>query len=140
MDDSPRNIKERLMEQLYGKTAMREMERQSELDQERKLAGIRTLSHALVWAGTEEELGGTIARWYKFGWITATSLQDALQKAAVHFVRSDGTSVIKQQAAMTAALSAPTLEPEESRESFVMPILQSKGWSILDWSLHAEVS
>ena len=65
---------------------------------EYNLARIRAQSHALVWTGSAEELTETIRRWYESGWLLAASLQDALQKAAIHFVDADGKLVIKPSA------------------------------------------
>ena len=69
-------------------------EQRNELDHERQKAQIRAQSHALIWRGTPEELSATIVRWYETGWIEAESREEALNKAAIHFVKSDGTSAI----------------------------------------------
>jgi hypothetical protein len=60
----------------------------------RELAAISAQSHALKWRGTAEELTATIARWFEAGWIEAESLQDAMQKASIHFAQPDGTSIL----------------------------------------------
>lgn len=88
-DDYFKKAKDRLWEGLT-----RQQDRQKELDHERQLAAIRAQSHALVWTGTTEELTATITKWYESGWIVAESLEDALQKASIHFLRPDGTLVI----------------------------------------------
>jgi hypothetical protein len=59
------------------------------------LARTRAQSHALTWTGTAEELTDTIKLWYESGWLTAESLQDALQRASIHFAKPDGTPVLK---------------------------------------------
>jgi lambda repressor-like predicted transcriptional regulator len=112
-----------------------------ELDHQRELASIRAQSHALIWTGTVEELTKTISRWYEAGWLTAESPQDALQKAAIHFVDTNGKPIIKPTSAKTSQ-TKPTSKTEEkpSRRAFVMPLLEAKGWSILDWANEAGVS
>jgi hypothetical protein len=72
-----------------------EARRQRELEHEQKLADIRTQSRALIWAGTEEELVEEITKCYRAGLLRADDLPDALQKAAIHFVRPDGKPIIK---------------------------------------------
>jgi hypothetical protein len=119
---------------VLAKAGQREQE---QLEHERKLAAIRAQSHALTWTGTAEELTETIKRWYESGWLTAESLQDALQKASIHFAKPDGRPILKP----------PSLEPSQiqpkkalSRREFVTPLLDAKGWSILDWANEANVS
>ncbi len=115
----------------------RDSERRSELDHERQIALIRLQSHALKWTGTSEELIATITRWYESGWIVAASLQDALESAAYHFLRPDGTAVILPSMATTPPAEA---NQETSREAFIKGILDSKGWSIFDWANEARVA
>ena len=76
------------------KRIQRDSERQSELEHERRIALIRLQSHALTWTGTPERLISAITKWYESGWLIAPSLEDALQKAAFHFLKPDGTPVI----------------------------------------------
>jgi hypothetical protein len=83
---------------MHGKEGVAQRRRAAELQHERELAKIRRESHALIWAGMAEELLETIRRWYEAGWLMAESPQDALQKAAIHFVKPDGTMVIKPSA------------------------------------------
>jgi len=104
------------------------------LELEEQIAAIHARSHALVWTGTPEELSGTISRWYESGFLVAESLQDALQKAAIHFVKTDGTTVIKPPSAK------PTKPEPQSRRGYVTPLLDAKGWSPLDWALEAIVA
>jgi hypothetical protein len=75
--------------------ARRGQREQGELDHARELAAIRTQSHALTWTGSPEELIETIKRWFESGFLVAESIQDALQKAAIHFAKPDGTPVLK---------------------------------------------
>jgi hypothetical protein len=84
MSDPFRNTKDILEEMLLGQGGVLAKRGQEQLDLERKLAAIRAQSHALTWTGTTEELTETITRWYESGWLTAESLQDALQKASIH--------------------------------------------------------
>jgi lambda repressor-like predicted transcriptional regulator len=114
----------------------RDLERRAEVEHESQLALIRMQSHALIWTGTPDDLVAAITRWYESGWLMAASLQDALQKAAYHFLRSDGTAVI----APPAGVPAVDVKPETSRAAFVRSILESKGWSILDWAINSGVS
>jgi hypothetical protein len=93
-DDLFVNAKDRIDQLLYGKEGVAAKRRQKELEHERELAAIRTQSHALIWTGTAEELTETIRRWYESGWLLAASLQDALQKAVVHFVDAAGKTII----------------------------------------------
>jgi hypothetical protein len=95
----------RLVDEILFVSA-KKTEHELEVKHERELARIRAESHALVWTGTAEELTATITRWYESGWLIAASPQDALQKAAIHFVKPDGTLVIKP--------SAPTAEQDTS--------------------------
>lgn len=115
----------------------RTQQRHAELDHERQLALIRMQTHALVWTGTADELTATITHWYESGWIVAINLQDALQKAGYHFLAPDGTAVVKH-----SPLIAPPQETEAQnpREAFVIPLLERRGWSILDWANEANVS
>ncbi len=119
---------------ILAKAGQREQER---LEHERKLAAIRTQSHALTWTGTAEELTETIKRWYESGWLMAESLQDALQKASIHFAKPDGTPVLKPASPES---SQPQPKKALSRREFVAPLLDAKGWSPLDWALEAQVA
>lgn len=126
---------------LIGKEGVAEEERQRQIEHERELARIRTESHAIVWTGTVEELTETIRRWYESGWLLADSYQDALQKAAIHFLGTDGKPIIKPLTESTATYITP--EPKKgkvSRREFVAPLLDAKGWSPLDWALEATVA
>src|ERR1700739_2519123 len=88
------SIKDALEEQMNGKEGVAQRRRAAELEHERELVKIRRESHALVWTGTAEELISTIRRWYESGFLRADTLQDALQKAAVHFVDANGKPII----------------------------------------------
>jgi hypothetical protein len=79
-------IKEQLEDEIHGKRFMRELEREAEVEHERLLAAIRAQPHTLTWKGTAEELRATITGLYVSGQIEAVSLEDALQRAALHFV------------------------------------------------------
>ena len=122
------------IEPILAKRGQREQE---QIEHEEKLAAIRARSHALIWTGTAEELTETIKRWYKSGWLMAESLQDALQKAAIHFAKPDGTPVLKP-----ASPEPSQTQPKKalSRKEFVTPLLDAKGWSPLDWALEAQVA
>jgi len=132
--DNPLNPKERLFEMLH-----RDRERRGELDLERQKAEIRAQSHALVWKGPPAELVSTITRWYKSGWIEAESIQDALERASIHFVDSQGNAVTHPP---IAAIQLPPADSSASnpREAFVLPLLDNKGWSILEWANEARVA
>ncbi len=130
------NLKNDLMERLA-----RDSERRAERDHERELAAIRAESRALVWTGTQEEFVEAILKWYEAGCIHALNPTDALMKASLHFVRPDGTAIVRPKSASSlAAPPEPAEKPKPSREEFVKPILETKGWSILDWANEAEVS
>ncbi|MFZ0914536.1 MAG: helix-turn-helix transcriptional regulator [Candidatus Korobacteraceae bacterium] len=119
----------------------RRFRRQEEIAHEEKLAAIRARSHALIWTGSESELVDTISRWYGSGWLVAGSLQDALQKAAIHFVGTDGKPIMNTASTHSAQpQSGPKIEEKISRKAFVTPLLDAKGWSILDWASEAEVA
>jgi hypothetical protein len=94
-DDSFVNPEDRIEEMLLGKEGVAKKRRAAEIEHERELARIRSESHALVWTGNPKELTETIRRWFEAGWIKAANLQDAMEKAAIHFHRPDGTLVIK---------------------------------------------
>jgi lambda repressor-like predicted transcriptional regulator len=118
---------------------LRDQERRSELDHERRKAEIRAESYALIWKGSPEELTATITRWFESGYIDAYDLDDALHKASIHFVRHDGSPALLFRA------SDPKLTPEiqgetNSRRAFVLPLLEKRGWSILDWANEAGIS
>jgi hypothetical protein len=90
-----KNARDRIEEMLYGQSGLAEKRRSEEIEHARELARIRTESHALVWVGTAEELIATLTRWYECGWIIAENLQDALQKAAIHFANPDGMPITR---------------------------------------------
>ena len=130
----PLSTKEQIFELMR-----RNRDRQDELDLERQKAEIRAQSHALVWKGSPAELVSTITRWYKSGWIEAESVQDALERASIHFVDPQGNAVTHPP---ILAVQLPSLDPSASnpREAFILPLLDNKGWSILDWANEANVS
>jgi hypothetical protein len=105
----------------------RDLERQAELSHERQLAAIRKESHALVWTGTPKELTTTIARWYESGWIFADSLQDALRKAGIHFVRPDGMPVIKPS---VSAKEPETIEAFSPSPTYQKLIFRGKEYDL----------
>jgi hypothetical protein len=139
MHDPLRNPHDTIREMLIGKEGVAKEERERQIEHERELARIRTESHALVWTGTTEELTDTIRRWYESDFLIAESLQDALQKAAIHFVGTDGKPIIKPISENTAATPKPK-KGKISRRDFVAPLLDAKGWSPLDWALEAIVA
>jgi len=104
-DDYPRNPRDRIEEILYGRRGVLGKEHEAEYEHERKLAAIRAQSHALVWTGPTEELREAIRRWYEAGWIQAESLDAAIQKAAIHFIRPDGVSVLRPPSIQVASVS-----------------------------------
>jgi|SRR5208337_678412 len=128
-------IQDFMEEMRHGPGGRKGAERRAEIAHERELALIRTESHALVWTGTADELTATIAKWFEAGWIVAESLQDALQKASVHFRKPDGAAAIVP---VTPPAAMPS--PKVSRESFVKAILDAKGWSVLDWANESGVA
>jgi hypothetical protein len=134
-----RNARDEILEMLYGKEGVRAREREQELEHARQVAAIHAQSRALIWTGTAEELTETIRRWYESGWLLAESPQDAFQKAAIHFVDTAGKPIIKPTGAKVIETKPKTVE-KISRREFVMPLLEGKGWSILDWANEANVS
>jgi DNA-binding CsgD family transcriptional regulator len=115
MDDFRDHLKktiERVSERLA-----RDAERQRELEHERRLAAIRAQSRALVWTGTAEELIATITKWYQSGRIVAESIQDALQKASIHFLSPEGTLVIPPSVKASATPESPSLKSSEGRKT-----------------------
>lgn len=94
VDDSPSDPKGQLWQRIQGHIE-RDQERSEELEHERKLAAIRTESHALVWTGTADELTATITKWYESSRIIAPSLLEALQSVSIHFIKPDGTPVLR---------------------------------------------
>jgi hypothetical protein len=125
-DDDPFRNAVDIHDLVYSKAELRAMRRQEELEHERQLAAIRTQRHALIWTGTAEELTETIRRCYESGSLRAESLQDALQEAAVHFVGPDGKPIAKP-------ISPKIVQTELiSRRAFVTPLLEAKGWSVLE--------
>jgi len=119
-------------------TQMRQ--RESELEHERRLAQVRAQSHALVWKGTPSELIATITRWFKLGWIEAESLQDALDRASIHFVGPDGKAITKPAVSVPIPENAQVSETTNPRQRLVIPLLDNKGWSILTWANEAGVA
>ena len=130
--------KQTIFEQ-FEEMRRRDRERDADLELEREKAEIRAQSHALIWKGSPEELTATITRWFEAGYLDAYSLDDALHKASIHFVRHDGGSALL----FPASASQPVSEPQDeakSRSAFIQPLLEKRGWSILDWATEAEVS
>ncbi|MGB8097834.1 MAG: hypothetical protein WCF17_11800, partial [Terracidiphilus sp.] len=121
------------------KRLQRNLERQKQLDHARELAAIRVQSHALVWAGTQAELVAIISGWYQSGLIIAASVEDALDKAAIHFVKPDGALVLRSPSAFQQAADTVPLA-QNPRQAFVLPFLEKKGWSTGDWAIEAQVS
>ena len=121
------------------KRLQRNMERQNELDHARRLSAIRAQSHALIWAGSRAELVALVSGWYQSGLIVAASVEDALDKAAIHFVKPDGALVLRSAAAIqqTASTAPSAATP---RQAFVLPLLEKRGWSTGDWAVEAQVS
>jgi hypothetical protein len=117
MSDTFRNPKDILEEMLLGQGGVLAKRGQEQLDLERKLAAIRAQSHALTWTGTTEELTETITRWYESGWLTAESLQDALQKASIHFAKPDGTPAIKPASTGVAQDNAAIFSPSPTYQN-----------------------
>jgi hypothetical protein len=101
---SPDSILERLQ---------RDSERRAELEHQRQVALIRLQSHALTWTGTQEELVTTVTKWYEAGWLVSPTLHDALQLAAYHFLRPDGSAVILPQGATAPPRSSKRFKPLE---------------------------
>lgn len=136
MSDHLENTKDRFFEYLH-----KSQERSAEIAHERELAAIRAEARALVWTGTQEEFVRSILNWYESGCVLASDPMDALLKAAKHFVRPDGTAMVKPQTASRALLPAqPAEKPKPTREAFVKTILEAKGWSILDWANESGVA
>jgi hypothetical protein len=111
MHDPFGNPGDAIREMLIGKEGVAKEERQRQIEHERELAKIRTESHALVWTGTAEELTETIRRWYESGYLKAESLRDALQKAAIHFAKPDGTPVLKPASIAPEAPDSARFKP-----------------------------
>jgi lambda repressor-like predicted transcriptional regulator len=134
------NVKDAIEEHMYGKEGVAQRRRAAELEHECELVKIRRESHALIWTGTAEELTETIRRWYESGWLLAESSQDAFQKAAIHFVDTAGKPIIKPTEAKAAQIEPRPKAESLSRRAFITPLLDAKGWSILDWANEANVS
>jgi lambda repressor-like predicted transcriptional regulator len=117
----------------------RNSERSAELDLERQKALIRAESHTLVWKGSPEELTATITRWFESGYIDAYNLEDALHKASIHFVRHDGSPALLFPAVVPQSSQAPHGDTNP-RRAVIQPLLEKRGWSILDWANEAGVS
>ncbi len=107
-------VSEVLADKISGKWALRRQQQKEELEHERQLAAIRAQSHALVWTGTPDDLIAIVAAWYQSGWIVAESLEDALQKAAPHFVKPDGSLVIAPIVRASIAVGAATPSEAEA--------------------------
>lgn len=119
----------------------RDLERGAEIRHERELSAIRAEARALVWTGTQEEFIALVLKCYESGCLLAFDATDALLKVAMHFVRPDGTAIIRPQEASHAVLPPKPIEQvQPTREEFVKSILESKGWSVLDWATEAEVT
>ncbi len=103
--------------------------REGEKDHERALALIRAQSHALVWRGTEEELSGAIIRWFELGLLEAESRNEALRKAAIHFVRPDGSPAISPLRPAPAVATPEGLSNDEAP----LPGATIHGAGIDDW-------
>jgi hypothetical protein len=134
-DDQPHNVHDIIQEMMYGKDGVAKRRREAELEHERELAKIRRESHAIVWTGTSEELKRTISRWYSAGWLQADSEENALRKATIHFIRPDGSSALTP----SPATLPQAIGENNPRRAFVLPLLEERGWSILDWANEAEV-
>jgi lambda repressor-like predicted transcriptional regulator len=119
-------------------TQQREREQKQEIEHEQRLAEIRTQSRALVWTGPADELLNAIKRFYELGWIKADDLADAISKASLHFVGPDGKPIISP-ASGKPAQSRPEPTKKISRREFVEPLLDAKGWSVLEWAVEANV-
>jgi hypothetical protein len=92
MDDLRDHVKKAL--ERASQRMERDAERERALAHERQLAIIRAQPDALIWRGPADELIAMITKCYESGWIIAESLENALQKASIHFLRPDGTLVI----------------------------------------------
>lgn len=138
------NSRHEIYEMLRHKreAAFREIERKKDLEHEQAKAAIHAQACALVWAGTPEEPADAIRHWYESGWLIAESLENALRKAAMHFVRSDGKAVITLTPDKPEASTSTTVESSRSnlRRAFIIPLLEKRGWSVLDWANEAGVS
>jgi lambda repressor-like predicted transcriptional regulator len=139
MTDKNNPIIPLLWDKISGDSTLREVKRKEEEAHERRLAEIRAQSHALVWVGEPSELIATITGWYKSGWLQAESLQDGLDRASLHFVRPDRTPVIKPVLPSPAPVPESS-EARNSREAFVFPLLDQKGWSPFQWAMEAGVA
>jgi len=91
-----------LRDKIFGGSALRKQKHKEELEHERALAAIRSEPRGLVWNGTQEEFTATITRLYESGAIEAESPEDALRKAALHFVICGGRSPKVVPAEMSA--------------------------------------
>jgi hypothetical protein len=124
-DDSFRNPNDQIDELLFGKEALARRRRAAEISHEHELARIRSESHALVWTGTTEELTATITRWYQAGWLRADSLDDALQKAAIHFHRPDGTPIIRSMMELSRRTDTPAKSDADAPSKRLKPTIYS---------------
>ncbi len=96
------------MKWFSAKEGVAKKRRQAELEHEKELAKIRTQSKALIWTVTAEQLTTIITSWYEAGLLQAESVQDALEKAAPHFVTPGGARIITTQTPPTS-LTASTV-------------------------------
>jgi hypothetical protein len=95
-------------------------ERRQELDHEQQIAEVRARSRALVWRGTETELVETISKWYESGSLVAADLQDALRLASLHFVRDNGTPVLRPHDIPAIADQAePSVQQSQSNKELI---------------------
>lgn len=122
---------------ILGKEGIAKRQRKQEIEHEQELARIRAQSHALVWTGTEGQLIEEVKKLFDAELLRANDLSDALQKATIHFVGLDGNPIIKP---ISAKPTKPRTAESISRREFVEPLLDAKGWSILDWANEAEIS
>jgi lambda repressor-like predicted transcriptional regulator len=137
--DKPYDYLEELLAE-KNRAPLLKARREAELEHARKLAAIRAEPHGPVWTGTAEQLIAAVTHWYESGWIVAKNLEDALRRVGAMLVREDGSPVLTQSS-VTASSQVPTA-PKTSltRREFILPLLEQRGWSILDWANEAGVS
>lgn len=120
-EDHPQNVSDILEEMMYGgKEGVAKRRRSATLEYERELAQIRRDSHALIWTGTAEQLIAIITAWYEAGLIQADNLQNALEKAATHFVAVSGARII--------TLPSPESTPEPTVKKDAAVFSHSYQW------------
>jgi DNA-binding CsgD family transcriptional regulator len=117
MDKPSGSLSEIFADKISGKSFLRRQQQKEELEHERQLAAIRTQSHALVWTGTPDDLMAIITQWYRSGRIVAESLQDALQKASIHFLSPDGTLIILPSVKPSTTPESPSSKASEGRKT-----------------------